>query len=351
MKFGIFDYIDRRDEPPSKTFDERLAFLAAAENHGFYGYHLTEHHATPLSYTPSPTVYLAAAARETSRIRLGALLFLLPLYNPLRLIEELCMVDHLSKGRLDIGVGRGISPHEFEALGVTFDNADAVFEDALEVLVKGLTHETIDHHGPYLTFDDVPVPLRPCQTPHPPLWYGLRGDAHDRPARWGMNAVAIGPTDKVARHLRLYREAWARHANDPRRKASPVKDPLIGAMRCVFVADTDAEAERLAWPAFRQWFDNLAWLWVRNGTFPPIAIPADIDAARREGALIAGSPETVRRELVAQAKICGFNYLVLQLAFGSLTHAQEMHSLDLFAGEVMPALEGLDAETILEVPS
>jgi alkanesulfonate monooxygenase SsuD/methylene tetrahydromethanopterin reductase-like flavin-dependent oxidoreductase (luciferase family) len=350
MKFGIFDYIDRRDEPPSKTFDDRLALLAAAENRGFYGYHLTEHHATPLSYTPSPTVYLAAAARETSRIRLGALLFLLPLYNPLRLIEELCMVDHLSKGRLDIGVGRGISPHEFDALGVAFDDADAVFEDALEVLVKGLTHETIDHRGPYFTFDDVPVPLRPSQRPHPPLWYGLRGDMHDRPARWGMNAVAIGPTEKVARHLRLYREAWARYANDPRRKASPVTDPLIGAMRCVFVADTDAEAERLAWPAFRQWFDNLAWLWVRSGTFPPISIPADMDAARRDGALVAGSPDTVRRELAAQAGRCGFNYLVMQLAFGSLTHAQEMRSLDLFADEVMPALEGLGAEATAEVP-
>ena len=85
MKFGIFDYIDRRDEPAATTFDERMALLRAAEEAGFHGYHLTEHHASPLSLAPSPTVFLAAAARETKRLRLGTLLYLLPLYNPVRL--------------------------------------------------------------------------------------------------------------------------------------------------------------------------------------------------------------------------------------------------------------------------
>ena len=98
MKFGIFDYIDRRDEPLAKTFDDRLTLLRAAEEAGFHGYHLTEHHVTPLSSTPSPTVYLAAAARETTRIRLGALLFLLPLYNPIRLAEELAMAPIVTDG-------------------------------------------------------------------------------------------------------------------------------------------------------------------------------------------------------------------------------------------------------------
>ncbi len=98
MKFGIFDYIDRRDEPLARTFAERFELIQAAEAAGFYGYHITEHHATPLSGTPSPSVFLAAAAQHTRRIRLGALLFLLPLYHPLRLLEELCMVDHLEPG-------------------------------------------------------------------------------------------------------------------------------------------------------------------------------------------------------------------------------------------------------------
>src|ERR1700730_14032158 len=92
MKFGIFDYIDARGETLQKTYEDRLALLQAAEAAAFYGYHLTEHHATPLSMTPSPSVFLAAAARETRRIRLGTLLYLLPLYHPLRLLEGLCTV-------------------------------------------------------------------------------------------------------------------------------------------------------------------------------------------------------------------------------------------------------------------
>jgi alkanesulfonate monooxygenase SsuD/methylene tetrahydromethanopterin reductase-like flavin-dependent oxidoreductase (luciferase family) len=340
MKFGIFDYIDRRDEPLAKTYEDRLALLKAAEGFGFYGYHLTEHHATPLSSTPSPTVWLAAAARETTRIRLGTLLYLLPLYNPLRLLEELCMLDHLSHGRLDIGVGRGISKHEFSALGADFDVAQAQFDEGLEVLLKGLRNEVLDHRGEHYRFDDVPMVWRPLQQPHPPIWYGLRStDGGDRPARYGMNGVSLGPTEMIAKTLSNFRAAWARHAGDPMQKLSPVKKPLAGAVRAMFIADSDQEAERIARPAFKQWFDALAWLWVRRGDFPPIAVSPDYDKARKAGTLVVGSPETVRRELVQHAEIAGFDYLVLQLAFGSLGHANEMRSLQLFASEVMPALQ------------
>ena len=190
MKFGIFDYIDWRDEPLARIFDDRFALLRAAEEYGFYGYHVTEHHSTPLSSTPSPTVFLAAAARETSRIRLGALLFLLPLYNPLRLLEELCVLDHLCHGRLDIGVGRGISPHEFDALGYDYGKSDSMYEDALAVLVKGLSDEVLNHQGPHYRYDNVPMVWRPLQKPHPPLWYGLRSaEGHVRPARYGMHEI------------------------------------------------------------------------------------------------------------------------------------------------------------------
>jgi len=224
-------------------------------------------------------------------------------------------------------------------MGEDFERADAMFVDALEVLMKGLTRNSIDHHGPFYDFDDVPVPFRPVQRPHPPLWYGLRStEGHAIPARHGMNAVTLGPTDKVAKTIANFRQAWAAHANDPLRARSPVKDPLIGVMRAMFIADTDEEAERIARPAYRQWFDSLAALWVKRGDFPPIAVSNDFDSARAAGTLVAGSPETVRRALVEQARRCEFNYLVLQLAFGSLGHGHEMRSLDLFARHVMPAL-------------
>jgi alkanesulfonate monooxygenase SsuD/methylene tetrahydromethanopterin reductase-like flavin-dependent oxidoreductase (luciferase family) len=332
MKFGIFDYLDRRDEPLAATYDRRLALLRAAEGRGFHGYHVTEHHVTPLSPTPSPSVYLAACARETRRIRLGALLYLLPLYNPLRLVEELAMLDSLSHGRLDIGVGRGISPHEFAALGLDFAEAEARFDDAFAVLLKGLTGDTIDHHGPFYDYDDVPMVFPFVQRPHPPLWYGLRStEGHDRPARHRMNAVTLGPTEKAAKTVANYRMALAR-------QGAAAAEPLIGVVRAMVVADSDAEADRIARPAYRAWFDSLVWLWERREDRIPIAISADYDQAVRDGTLVVGSPDTVRTALMEQAERIGFTYLVLQLAFGTLGHEREMCSLDLFARHVMPAL-------------
>src|SRR5205807_8046372 len=99
MKFGLFDHVEHGDRPLATLFDERLTFVQAAEEAGIYCLHVAEHHATPLNMVPVPGVYLGAVARATSRMRLGPLVYLLPLYSPLRLIEEICMLDHLSHGR------------------------------------------------------------------------------------------------------------------------------------------------------------------------------------------------------------------------------------------------------------
>jgi alkanesulfonate monooxygenase SsuD/methylene tetrahydromethanopterin reductase-like flavin-dependent oxidoreductase (luciferase family) len=339
MKFGIFDYIDDRGESPQKTFEDRLALLQAAEAAGFYGYHLTEHHATPLSLAPSPSVFLAAAARETRRIRLGTLLYLLPLYHPLRLLEELCMLDHLSGGRLDIGVGRGISPMEFAAYGIEFERSSTDFEHAFNVLYQGFTRDRIDYQSDRYTLKDVPVVIRPLQRPYPPFWYGLRGEQGlIFAACYGMHGVTLGPDERAANMLKTFRAHWAAHAREREANKSPVQSPFCGVMRAMFIADTDAEAERIARPAYKRWFDSLAWLWIERGSFPPISISADYDQSKAAGTLVVGSPDTVRRVLHAQAERIGQNYLVLLLAFGSLTHAQEMHSLNLFTREVMPRL-------------
>lgn len=342
MKFGLFDYIDRRDESTSVTYDKRVEFVQAAEEAGFYGYHVTEHHVAPLSQTPSPTVYLAALARETTRIRFGALLFLLPLYNPLRLLEELCMLDHLSHGRLDVGVGRGISPDEFRAMNATFDDSDEDFGEAFEILMKGFTHDRLDHAGKRWTYKNIPMIMKPYQQPYPSLWYGLRGE-HGAPfaARYGMNAVSLGPSERVAAHIARFRAAWADQRQARIAAGVPNREPIIGAMRTVFVAESDAEAERVARPAYKKWFDNLAWLWIENGGYPPIALSPDYDTAQQSGALVIGSPDTVCRRLAAEADRCGYNYLVMLMTFGSLAPAEEMNSLALFRSEVMPALEPL----------
>ena len=339
MKFGIFDYIDARDEPLPRTFDERMALVQVAEDAGFYCYHLTEHHNTPLSMTPSPALYLAALARETSRIRLSTLLFLLPLYHPLRLVEELLMLDNLSHGRLDIGVGRGISPVEFQCYGVPFDDNAEMFDEAFEVLHKGLTQKRLNHHGKRWNFANVPMVMEPVQKPHPPYWYGLRGEHGPVfAAKHGMNGVTLGPDDVIKKIIADYRAAWTKYATERRAFGGPVGTPLTGAMRTMFIAETDAAADRLARPAYKRWYDSLCWLWREHNVPIGISIPEDFDVSCQSGAVVVGSPDTVRRTLVAQARDCGFDYLVLMLAFGTLGHAAEMKSLDLFRREVMPAL-------------
>ena len=147
VAFGLFDWIDRGAAPLHQLYEDRLQLLEAADAAGFFCYHLAEHHATPLGMAPSPALFLAAAAQRTQRIRLGPLVYLLPLYNPLRLIEEVCMLDQLSGGRLELGVGRGVTPYELRYYGVDPAGTRAIFNEALTVPVSGLTNSRLTFEG------------------------------------------------------------------------------------------------------------------------------------------------------------------------------------------------------------
>jgi alkanesulfonate monooxygenase SsuD/methylene tetrahydromethanopterin reductase-like flavin-dependent oxidoreductase (luciferase family) len=120
MRFGIFDHLDDSGLPLGRHFEERLKLIEVYDRAGFYGYHLAEHHNTPLGYAPSPGIFLSAAAQRTKQLRFGPMVYLLPLYHPLRLIDEICMLDQMSGGRFMYGVGRGISPVEVGFYGVDF---------------------------------------------------------------------------------------------------------------------------------------------------------------------------------------------------------------------------------------
>ncbi len=338
MKFGIFDHLDRRDEPLGAFYDDRLEMAAAYEAAGFYSYHIAEHHATPLGMAPSPNVFLAAVARRTTRLRFGPLVYLLPMYHPVRLAEEICMLDHLSGGRLDVGVGRGISPHEVGFYGVAPDDRQEMFEESLELLLKGLTNPRLSHDGNWYRIPDTPIELRPLQSPHPPFWYGAANEhGVEFAARRGMNMVTLGANERVKELVARYHGLWDETRDDPMRAGSPVETPLAGVSRHLFVADT--EAERLARPAYAHWYDSVTKLWREHGGAPVTGMLIEsYDEARRIGVAVCGSAASVRAELAAQIEDIEFNYLVCQFAWGTLTHAQEMNSLSLFRNEIMPSL-------------
>ena len=165
MKFGLFDHIDRNHLPLAVQLDERLRFVAEADEAGFYCYHVAEHHSSPLNSVPVPGVYLGAVARATKRIHMGPMVYLLPLYSPLRLIEEICILDHLSHGRLEVGVGRGVSPFELKHHNIKHEDSRDIFIDAFDCIEKGLTTDKLTYKGKYHDYKDAPMPLRPLQTP------------------------------------------------------------------------------------------------------------------------------------------------------------------------------------------
>ena len=334
MRFGIFDHLDDSGLPLSRHFEERLRLIEAYDRLGFYAYHLAEHHNTPLGYAPSPSVFLSAVAQRTERLKFGPMVYLLPLYHPLRLIDEICMLDQLSGGRLELGLGRGISPYEVGYYGVDPATGPERFAEASEVILKGLTQERLDHHGKYFTFKDVPMEMQPVQKPYPPLWYGANSlESADRLAKQGYNSVVGMKAEGVGAFTARYRAAWKALGRDE------AKMPLIGLSRHILVGDTDKEAQSAAKRAFLLWYDRLIHLWRAHGVgLPRQLIPEKFEDALAQGYIIAGSPSTVRERMKRDNEIAGINYCLCRLAFGDLSFEESRRSLELFAKEVMPAV-------------
>lgn len=348
MKVGLFDHIEDAGRPLSTLFDERLQFYSAADRAGFYAVHLAEHHCSPINMVPVPGVFLGALARETKRIKLGTLVYLLTLTSPLKMIEEICMLDHLSNGRLEVGIGRGVSPFELNYHKVAFDESRDIFIDAYRCILAGLTGgETFSYEGKHFTYKDVPVALRPLQKPYPGIWYG---SSNATGSTWageqGLHFTANGPTRMAAENIATFKAALATRGAPAQQKAGFAGGTVIGCLRQVVVADTDAEARRIAQPAAEFHLRNINWLREKHGYKDftnRLRTPgaAGYDDLVSEGVMIAGSPESVVRQVKAQSEaLGGINYLLAYMMFGNMCLGDALRSQDLFATEVMPKLAG-----------
>ena len=333
MRFGIFDHNDASGRPAAQQLAERLELIEAYERLGFRAYHMAEHHGTPLGITPSPHLMLAAASQRTSRIRLGTLITILPLYHPMRVVEEACTLDQLTGGRLDLGVGRGISPIETAFHGVPGNETADRFDEAVEILRLGLTAETVTYHGKYYQVDDAPVVTRPVQAPHPPLWYGSRTLAKAGwCARLDMSMMALVPSEKVRPLTDAYRAEWSSLG----RAAADL--PPLGVTRSIVVAPTDAEAMKIANRAFTRFKENFELLWRRYDMPMPPVLPADtFEGIHATGHFYAGDPAGARDWVARHRDAGGINYMALEMCFGDMTKTEVLRSAELFATEVMPA--------------
>ena len=335
MKFGIFDHMDHSGVPLGQQIEERLRLIEAYDQGGFHAYHLAEHHATPLGMAPSPAVFLAAVAQRTKRLRFGPLVYILTLQSPLRAYEEICMLDQMSAGRLELGMGKGISPIELAYFGADPARAQAIYLEASAVIMKAFSEKRLTHHGEHFHFDDVPIELAPLQQPHPPLWLGMGNPEHTRHAALNkINMVCNGTTSQVRVMTDRYREEWSKAGGTPR------DIPFLGVNRHIVVADTDAEAYRVAKPAYEAWYASFSKLWREKGQTPPGAgYPPEFDELIRHSFCIVGSPQTVRDMVAEQVEQAGINYLLCRLAFGSLSYEQSARSAQLFAEHVMPRVK------------
>jgi alkanesulfonate monooxygenase SsuD/methylene tetrahydromethanopterin reductase-like flavin-dependent oxidoreductase (luciferase family) len=332
MEFGIFDHLDRSPASLADYYEDRLATVELFDRAGFHAYHLAEHHATPLGMAPSPSVFLAAVAQRTRRLRFGPMIYALPLYHPLRMIEEICMLDQMSGGRLDVGFGRGASPIELDLFGTNPADARDIYDESLSIVVQGLRERTVSFKGKHFSFDNVPMEMTPLQKPHPPIWYGVHAnDSAARSARQGLNVISLDVVAATRGFSDSYRAAWKETD-----RAGPL--PKFGLGRMLVVADTDAEALRLAERAYPVWQASFVHLFKVYDRMPSHPRPAEFAAIQADGRGLCGSPATVTEIIRKQMADSGADYFVGQFAFGDLTLAETRHSIELFAREVMPAL-------------
>jgi alkanesulfonate monooxygenase SsuD/methylene tetrahydromethanopterin reductase-like flavin-dependent oxidoreductase (luciferase family) len=333
MRLGIFDHNDDTGRPHVEQIAERLELIEAYDRLGFHAYHLAEHHGTPLAVTPSPHLMLAAAAQRTSRLRLGTLITILPLYHPMRVIEDAVTLDQLSGGRLDLGVGRGVSPAERAFHGVlTEEEAQGRFDEALEIIRQGLTQDHVTFEGYYYQLQNVPVASRPVQRPHPPLWYGTRTPAKARwCARLGMPMMALVPSPAVRTLTDAYKAEWASLGH------SPGDLPPLGIIRSMVLAPASEDAMKIANRAFARFRDNVYYLWKKYDLPMRQVFPAEtFEEIHAAGHFYAGDPAGAREWVASHRDTAGISYLALETCFGDMTKREALQTATLLATEVMP---------------
>ena len=379
LQFGVFDHI----EPVpglglQETYNLRMEQIEILDKAGYYAYHLAEHHTPAVhSLAPSQNVFLAAVSQRTENIRFGPGICVLPLHHPVQLIEEYCMLDHLSGGRLEIGVGRGgVFEAYFWGQDSDVESNYARYRETLAAVQSGLSNDVLTHQGEFYNFDELPMRLRPMQQPMPPFWYMRNVETA---AMDGMNTIIVGGLDSFEANVKRYHEEWDKHQGAGSLTAQGTV-PKIGLVVHLLLADTDEEAMAQAKPAWDHYSWNLGTprrleaerrgltQFQGEGMNPrPSAIPAreipreerrDLAATledeerieRRQNlqgrvanpagggagfGSVAGSPETIRKymdEYVAT----GANYFVAAFQWGDLSHEQALRSIDLFTNQVMP---------------
>jgi alkanesulfonate monooxygenase SsuD/methylene tetrahydromethanopterin reductase-like flavin-dependent oxidoreductase (luciferase family) len=333
MDFGVFDHLDRNDSPLDRFYRERLEIIQAYERAGFRSYHVAEHHLTPLGLAPSPSVFLAAVAQRTKRLRFGPMVYVGPLYHPLRLLEEIGMLDQMSAGRLEMAFGRGALGAELRFFDVDPAQSEQAFQEIVGFVLEGLKEGAVAVSEEGGRKRRLALPIPPLQKPHPPLWYGIHSpQAAERAARLGMNVMGLDGAEQVRACADRFSAVW----KEAHGEAPP---PKIGLARFVVVGKNAREARAAARRAYARWYESFTFLSSLMGVSHRHSRPPEFDAIAEDGRAFAGTPEDTAEYVHRQLAESGANYFVGQFAFGNLTQEETLSSIALFSEEVMTMLK------------
>jgi natural product biosynthesis luciferase-like monooxygenase protein len=351
MEFGInfFSSVRQEQKSAAQYFDEALRLSALADELGFSHVRTVEHYFRPYGgMTPSPIVFLAAAAARTKRIRLvtGAVI---PIFNhPIKLAGELAMLDNISGGRLTVGFARAFLPEEFEAFQRSMDESRARFEGGLEAVRRLWTESEVVYEDAFYKFGPVTSSPRPLQQPHPPIMVAAIGTraSFEWAGRQGYGLMVVPYLSKfedLAAKMQTYRRTFAAHHPDT--AIPPVQMSLH-----LHVADTPAQAVAEATGPMHQYiavFRESAAAWEGRSSkdyagYAQVIGELDsinMDRIMREGRALIGSPESVARQIRHIGDVFGDVEPSFSVLWGNFGYEPTERSVRLFAQEVMAAFQ------------
>jgi natural product biosynthesis luciferase-like monooxygenase protein len=343
LKFSIVAFNAGNGRPPADVYRENLEQARHAEELGFSTVWLTEHHFSDYALLGDPTLFGSALAETTSTIRIGTAVLVLPVHNAIRVAENIAFLDVLSGGRVDVGIGRGYQPKEFEGFQVPMDRTTDITAESVELITKLWTEESVSFDGEFYKLNDVQLYPRPVQDPHPPIWHaavspstfstlGKRGEKI-------LTSPNFTPIPLIEQNFDAYRDELTANGFDP----SDYDFPL---MQQVYVgADHDAGYNVPREHSMR-YYQSLGRLLPKEEDM----VSKDYDFYKKVNSNIAdlkydflynngvsfGDPAEVTERIQTLVDKVGLTHYIGWFNFGGMPHTEAMTSMERFATEVMP---------------
>src|SRR5712671_3729064 len=332
----------RQNSTHEELFRRQLDEIELAERIGIDQIWFYEHHLNPSAPVPSPNLLIAAAAQRTGRIRFASMVNILPFRNPLLVAEEAALLDNLTGGRLDMGIGRGLRPPEFDAFDVDQQRSREMFLEAFDVIRRVWADEEFEHHGRYWTVRKN-GPLAPplVQKPHPPFLVSAQSEDS---LRWAAQYdIPFAQIDSVVEQARrdqaLYREVQIAHGHKPA--------PRLYLMREIYVGESDRQARAEADPYLLQYRElwNRYTQFTRGGRLPdsydfwrrqaPMLHAMSFDEIVGNNMVILGSCETVANAILELASQLDLMGLALIFKLGAMPYDMVERSMTAFGEDVV----------------